>query len=73
MSPHKTRLLPSRPSLPCPLDTPVWRWRLHLRFTGRTGHRRPAARAPLPARKAHAFQYGVRYDFVNVDAGYRPW
>ena len=90
------------PPPPCPFDVPAWRCRLHLRFSGRTAHRRPgppknkdklcpgeamavksadkitvAPSAPIccPAGGAapHTFQYDVRYDWTNVDAGYRQW
>jgi DUF1365 family protein len=53
-----------------PLDVPAWRHRIHHRFVGRTDHKRLArARSPI----SHSFQYSVRYDYVNVDAGFRTW
>jgi uncharacterized protein len=58
------------PKQPMPLIYPAWRHQLHLRFVGRTTHRRPKASR---SKVAHSFSYKVRYDYVNVDAGFRPW
>ena len=58
------------PAAPVPMSYPVWRHRIHLRFAGRTTHRRPKG---LRSAVAHSFSYSVRYDYVNVDAGFRRW
>lgn len=60
-------LLPNRA---VPLDMPPWRGKLHLCFEGLTTHQRPV-NASSPA--AHSFRYDVRYDYVNVDAGFTAY
>ena len=45
------------PAAPVPMSYPVWRHRIHLRFAGRTTHRRPKG---LRSAVAHSFSYSVR-------------